>query len=213
MRGEGTKSRRRDALSALHLEAASSSRSAAMNPRPASLAPAPCRILGIDPGSQRTGIGIIEVDEAGRSRHVFNCAINLLDNETFAARLKQLFDELGAIIADYAPHEVAVERVFVSKNADSALKLGQARGAAICAVVSRGLTISEYAAREVKQSVVGTGSGDKTQVQHMVGVLLNLHEKLQADAADALAIALTHAHVRASVARLGVPRLAWRRRR
>jgi len=212
MRGEGTKSRRRDALSALHLEAASSSRSAAMNPRPSSLAPAPCRILGIDPGSQRTGIGIIEVDEAGRSRHVFNCAINLLDNETFAARLKQLFDELGAIIADYAPHEVAVERVFVSRNADSALKLGQARGAAICAVVSRGLAISEYAAREVKQSVVGTGSGDKAQVQHMVGVLLNLHEKLQADAADALAIALTHAHVRASVARLGLPRVAWRRR-
>ena len=171
------------------------------------------RILGIDPGSQRTGIGIIEVDEAGQSRHVFNCAINLLDNETFAARLKQLFDELGTIIAEYAPHECAVERVFVSKNADSALKLGQARGAAICAVVSRGLTISEYAAREVKQSVVGTGSGDKTQVQHMVGVLLNLHEKLQADAADALAIALTHAHVRASVARLGMPRLAWRRRR
>jgi len=212
MRGEGTKSRRRDALSALHLEAANSSRSSAMNPGSSSLAPHPCRILGIDPGSQRTGIGIIEVDEAGRSRHVFNCAINLLDNETFAARLKQLFDELGAIIADYAPHEVAVERVFVSRNADSALKLGQARGAAICAVVSRGLAISEYAAREVKQSVVGTGSGDKAQVQHMVGVLLNLHEKLQADAADALAIALTHAHVRASVARLGLPRVAWRRR-
>ena len=170
------------------------------------------RILGIDPGSQRTGIGIIEVDAAGRSRHVFNCAINLLDNETFAARLKQLFDELGAIIGEYSPHEVAVERVFVSRNADSALKLGQARGAAICAVVSRGLAISEYAAREVKQSVVGTGAGDKTQVQHMVGVLLNLHEKLQADAADALAIALTHAHVRASVARLGLPRVAWRRR-
>jgi crossover junction endodeoxyribonuclease RuvC len=171
------------------------------------------RILGIDPGSQRTGIGIIEVDEAGRSRHVFNCALNLLANDTFAARLKQIFDELGAIIADYAPHEAAVERVFVSRNPDSALKLGQARGAAICAIVSRGLTISEYAAREVKQSVVGTGAGDKTQVQHMVGVLLNLHEKLQADAADALAIALTHAHVRASVARLGVPQLAWRRRR
>ena len=170
------------------------------------------RILGIDPGSQRTGIGIIEVDEAGRSRHVYNCAINLLDNETFAERLKQLFEDLGTIIADYAPHEVAVERVFVSRNPDSALKLGQARGAAICAVVSRGLTISEYAAREVKQSVVGTGAGDKSQVQHMVGVLLNLHEKLQADAADALAIALTHAHVRASVARLGLPRAAWRRR-
>ena len=79
-------------------------------------------------------------------------------------------------------------------------------------MVSRGLAISEYAAREVKQSVVGTGAGDKTQVQHMVGVLLNLREKLQADAADALAIALTHAHVRASVARLGLPRVAWRRR-
>ena len=177
---------------------------------PASVA---VRILGIDPGSQRTGIGIIDVDEAGRSRHVFNTALNLLDNDSFAARLKQIFDEIGAIIAEYTPHEVAVERVFVSRNPDSALKLGQARGAAICAVVSRGLTISEYAAREVKQSVVGTGAGDKTQVQHMVGVLLNHHEKLQADAADALAIALTHAHVRASVARLGLPRLAWRRRR
>ncbi len=176
-------------------------------------ASAAVRILGIDPGSQRTGIGIIDVDEAGRSRHVFNTALNLLDNDSFAARLKQIFDEIGAIIAEYVPHEVAVERVFVSRNPDSALKLGQARGAAICAVVSRGLTISEYAAREVKQSVVGTGAGDKTQVQHMVGVLLNHHEKLQADAADALAIALTHAHVRASVARLGLPRLAWRRRR
>jgi crossover junction endodeoxyribonuclease RuvC len=213
MRGGGTKSRGRGMRAALHLEASASSRASTTSPSPSSLAPHPCRILGIDPGSQRTGIGIIDVDETGRSRHIFNCAINLLDNETFAARLKQLFDELGAIIAEYAPHECAVERVFVSRNPDSALKLGQARGAAICAVVSRGLAISEYAAREVKQSVVGTGSGDKTQVQHMVGVLLNLHEKLQADAADALAIALTHAHVRASVARLGLPRLAWRRRR
>jgi crossover junction endodeoxyribonuclease RuvC len=176
-------------------------------------ASATVRILGIDPGSQRTGIGIIEVDAAGRSRHVFNTALQLLGNDSFPARLKQIFEELSAIIADYAPQEAAVERVFVSRNPDSALKLGQARGAAICAVVSRGLAISEYAAREVKQSVVGTGSGDKTQVQHMVGVLLNLNGKLQADAADALAIALTHAHTRASIERLGVPRLAWRRRR
>jgi crossover junction endodeoxyribonuclease RuvC len=187
----------------------------ASSPAPGSPLPASglVRILGIDPGSQRTGIGIIEVDDTGRSRHVFNTALNLLDNDSFAARLKQIFDEIGVIIADYAPQEAAVERVFVSRNPDSALKLGQARGAAICAVVCRGLAISEYAAREVKQSVVGTGSGDKTQVQHMVGVLLNLNGKLQADAADALAIALTHAHVRASVARLGVPRLTWRRRR
>ena len=176
-------------------------------------ATAAVRIIGIDPGSQRTGIGIIEVDEAGRSRHVFNTALQLLGNDSFAARLKQIFDEISAIVVEYAPQEAAVERVFMARNPDSALKLGQARGAAICAVVNRGISISEYAAREVKQSVVGTGSGDKTQVQHMVGVLLNLHEKLQADAADALAIALTHAHVRASVERLGVPRLAWRRRR
>ena len=180
---------------------------------PRSAAPAVVRILGIDPGSQRTGIGIIEVDETGRSRHVFNTALQLLGNDSFAARLKQIFDEISAIVVEYAPQEAAVERVFMARNPDSALKLGQARGAAICAVVNRGISISEYAAREVKQSVVGTGSGDKTQVQHMVGVLLNLHEKLQAVAGDALAIALTHAHVRASVERLGVPRLAWRRRR
>ncbi len=171
------------------------------------------RILGIDPGSQRTGIGIIEVDESGRSRHVFNTALQLLGNDTFSSRLKQIFDEVSAIIEHYAPQEAAVERVFMARNPDSALKLGQARGAAICAVVNRGLSISEYAAREVKQSVVGTGSGDKTQVQHMVCVLLNLSGRLQADAADALAIALTHAHTRASVERLGVPRVAWRRRR
>ena len=184
-----------------------------MTAPPRSPATAAVRIIGIDPGSQRTGIGIIEVDEAGRSRHVFNTALQLLGNDSFAARLKQIFDEISAIVVEYAPQEAAVERVFMARNPDSALKLGQARGAAICAVVNRGISISEYAAREVKQSVVGTGSGDKTQVQHMVGVLLNLHEKLQADAADALAIALTHAHVRASVERLGVPRLAWRRRR
>ena len=95
------------------------------------------RILGIDPGSQRTGIGIIDVDPAGRSRHVFHTALNLLDgdDDAFAARLKRIFDGIGAIVAEYAPHEVAIERVFVAHNADSALKLGQARGAAICAVM------------------------------------------------------------------------------
>ena len=171
------------------------------------------RILGIDPGSQCTGIGIIEVDDAGRSRHVFNTALRLLDNETFHLRLKQIYDEIGGILEEYQPAEVAIERVFMARNPDSALKLGQARGAAICAVVNRGISVSEYAAREVKQSVVGTGAGDKSQVQHMVGVLLNLREKLQADAADALAIALTHAHTRATTQRIGIPRTAWRRRR
>jgi crossover junction endodeoxyribonuclease RuvC len=171
------------------------------------------RILGIDPGSQRTGIGIIDVDPAGRSRHVFHTALTLLADDGFAARLKRIFDGVGAIVAEYAPQEAAIERVFVSHNADSALKLGQARGAAICAVMHHGLAVAEYAAREVKQAVVGTGAGDKAQVQHMVGLLLQLPGRLQADAADALAIALAHAHTRSSLLRVGVPRDAWRRRR
>lgn len=169
------------------------------------------RIIGIDPGSQRTGVGIIDIAEDGRSSHVFHSAINLLGAEDFAGRLKLLFDALGAIVTEHAPQEAALERVFLARNPDSALKLGQARGAAICALAQHGLAIHEYAAREVKQAVVGSGAGDKSQVQHMVGLLLELRGKLQADAADALAIALTHAHVRASVARLGVARQAWRR--
>lgn len=176
------------------------------------------RIIGIDPGSQRTGIGIIDVDATGKSQHVFHTALNLLGNENFAERLKQIFDELSAIVSEYKPQEAAIERVFMARNPDSALKLGQARGAAICAVVHRGVGVSEYAAREVKQAVVGTGAGDKTQVQHMVGILLNLPGRLQADAADALAIALTHAHTRVSIQRFGIDfgqgrRSASRRRR
>ncbi|MEO5626538.1 MAG: crossover junction endodeoxyribonuclease RuvC [Dokdonella sp.] len=175
--------------------------------------PGTTRIIGIDPGSQRTGVGIIDVDATGKSMHVFHTALNLLGNENFAERLKQIFDELSVIISEYEPQEAAIERVFMARNPDSALKLGQARGAAICAVVNRGVGVTEYAAREVKQAVVGTGAGDKTQVQHMVGILLNLPGRLQADAADALAIALTHAHTRVSIQRIGIPRSAWRRRR
>ncbi len=174
---------------------------------------APLRIIGIDPGSQCTGVGVIEVDAAGATRHVFHAAIKLLDNENFSLRLKQIFDEVSAIIAEYQPHEAAIERVFMARNPDSALKLGQARGAAICAIVTRGITVSEYAAREVKQATVGSGAADKKQVQHMIGLLLDVPGKLQADAADALAIALAHAHTRASTTRLGIPRTAWRRRR
>jgi crossover junction endodeoxyribonuclease RuvC len=170
------------------------------------------RILGIDPGSQRTGIGIIDIDATGKGTHVFHTAIKLLDNDTFHLRLKQIFDELGDIVTTWKPDEVAIEKVFMARNPDSALKLGQARGAAICAVVTRGLALTEYAAKEIKQAVVGTGGADKTQIQHMVRMLLGLSGKLQADAADALAIALTHAHTRSTIARLGIPRTAWRRR-
>ncbi len=171
------------------------------------------RILGIDPGSQRTGIGVIDTDGIGASRHVFHGAIVLLDNENFPLRLKQIFEEICGVIEQHRPDEVAIERVFMARNADSALKLGQARGAAICAVVNRGLNVAEYAAKEIKQAIVGRGAAGKGQIQHMVGVLLNLQQKLQADAADALAVALTHAHTRASVTRLGVARTDWRRRR
>jgi len=175
--------------------------------------PGSVRILGIDPGSQRTGVGIVDVDAAGLTTHVFHTAVNLLDNDNFPLRLKQIFEELRDIVLAHRPDEVAIERVFMARNPDSALKLGQARGAAICAIVNRGVGVTEYAAREVKQAVVGTGAGDKTQVQHMVGVLLDLRERPQADAADALAIALAHAHTRSSVLRIGIARTAWRRRR
>jgi len=171
------------------------------------------RIIGIDPGSQRTGVGIIDVDAAGKLSHVFHGALAVAGEASFPLRLKRIFDELCDIIAAHEPVECGIERVFMARNADSALKLGQARGAAICAVVSRGIVVHEYAATEVKQSVVGSGRSDKTQVQHMVGVLLGLKGPLQADAADALAIAVTHAHTRASLARVGIPRVAWRRRR
>lgn len=175
--------------------------------------PGVVRILGIDPGSQRTGVGIIDVDPSGHLTHIFNTALAVAGEASFALRLKRIFDQLGAILDAHQPGECGIERVFMARNPDSALKLGQARGAAICAAVSHGLEVHEYAATEVKRAVVGSGKGDKSQVQHMVGVLLGLPGPLQADAADALAIAITHAHTRAGLARVGIPRTAWRRRR
>jgi len=171
------------------------------------------RILGIDPGSQRTGVGIVDVDATGRVSHVFHAPIALLGDGEFPQRLKRLLDGLGEAIDTYRPTEVAIEKVFMARNPDSALKLGQARGAAMCAAVLRDLPIHEYAAKEIKLAVVGTGGAEKSQIQHMVGVMLGLHGKLQADAADALAVAITHAHVRATAHRLGVgTRVAWGRK-
>lgn len=171
------------------------------------------RILGIDPGSQRTGVGVIDVAADGRMVHVHHAPLSLMKAEDFPQRLRLLLDGLWALIEEHKPDEVAIEQVFLSNNAMSALKLGQARGAAIAACVARDLKVAEYAAKEVKLALVGKGSADKAQVQHMVGVMLNLKGKLQADAADALAVAITHAHVRASAARLGVGvRQAWGRR-
>lgn len=184
--------------------------------------PGTVRILGIDPGSQRTGVGIVDVDAAGKMTHVFHGPIDLLKGddelgadalrEQFPLRLKRLLRALGEAIDLYVPAEVAIEKIFMARNADSALKLGHARGAALCAAVMRDLPVHEYAAKEIKLAVVGTGGADKAQIQHMVGLMLNLKGKLQADAADALAVAITHAHVRATAKRLGITaRQAWRK--
>ena len=171
------------------------------------------RILGIDPGSQRTGIGVIDVAADGRCSFVHAQALKLLDAEDFPARLGLLCDGLEALLDEWRPQQVAIETVFMAKSASSALKLGQARGAALATGVRRRLPVSEYAPRVIKQSLVGRGSAEKEQVQHMVRLLLNLPDaKMQADAADALAIALTHAHMSATVARTGVSAQLLRRR-
>jgi len=150
------------------------------------------RILGIDPGSRLTGYGVIDV-EGNHSRYVTSGCIRI-SSDDWGQRLGTIFAELGSIIREFNPHEFAVEQVFMSRNADSALKLGQARGAAICAGVAHDLQLAEYAARAIKQAVVGKGGASKEQVQHMVKVLLNLNASPQEDAADALAVALCHAH-------------------
>jgi len=167
------------------------------------------RILGIDPGSRRTGLGLIEA--RGQSlRYVAHHVVQTFD-EDFPTRLKDIFDGVSAFAREFGAGEVAIETVFLSKNPSSALKLGQARGAAICACVNQDLPVREYAPRQIKQATVGGGGADKLQVQHMVGVLLNLNQALQADAADALAVALTHAHYRETAARIGLPAGLFRR--
>lgn len=170
------------------------------------------RVLGIDPGSRITGFGVIEI-AGGQSSYVASGCIRLGERE-LPLRLGKIFQSLSEIIQTYNPSEVAIEQVFMAKNADSALKLGQARGVAILAAVEQGLPVSEYAARSVKQSVVGRGDADKTQVQHMVMSLLKLNKRPQADAADALAIALCHAHTMQSLVQLagcrGSRRGRWR---
>jgi crossover junction endodeoxyribonuclease RuvC len=151
------------------------------------------RILGIDPGSRITGFGLIEKD-GNRLIHVDNGAIFTRSDAPLSNRLKTIYDGLTGVIADHAPTMVAVERIFVAKNALSALKLGHARGVAMLAGVNAGLPVAEYTAVEVKQAVVGYGKAAKTQVQQMVRVLLNLPEIAQEDASDALAVAICHAH-------------------
>ncbi len=149
------------------------------------------RILGIDPGSRITGFGVLD-SAAGQARYRDSGCIRLPQEEPLAGRLKMLFDGIATLIEQHQPHEVAVEQVFVHRNADAALKLGQARGVVLCAAASAGLPISEYSPRAIKQAVVGIGQATKDQVQKMMYLLLGLSKLPQADAADALAVALCH---------------------
>jgi crossover junction endodeoxyribonuclease RuvC len=153
------------------------------------------RVLGIDPGSRITGYGVVE-QQANRLVHVDNGAIFTDSATDFAGRLKLIFDGLSAVIAEYQPEEVAVENIFFSTNVQSALKLGQARGAAIVAAVHAGLPVAEYSALQVKQAVVGQGRAEKSQVQKMLKALLGLPEIAQTDASDALAVAVCHINSR-----------------
>ena len=162
------------------------------------------RVLGIDPGSQCTGFGI--VDATGpRLAYVASGVIRTGQGE-FAARLCEIFRGMQTIVAQYRPNEIAIERVFVNRNPDSALKLGQARGAAICGTADADADVFEYATRQIKQAVVGSGSAEKGQVQLMMKSLLKLEGPLAADAADALAAAVCHAlrgRMRTSLLRAG----------
>ena len=160
------------------------------------------RILGIDPGSRFTGYGIIDVD--GDRAAVAHCGVIKTGNGEFPQRLGVIFSGICDLLDEFKPDEFAIEDVFVSKNASSALKLGQARGAAICAAISRQLPVAEYSPRSVKQAIVGRGGADKVQVQHMVCVLLRLSESPAEDAADALAVALCHQHTQQSLDRMQV---------
>lgn len=152
------------------------------------------RILGLDPGSRVTGFAVLDC-EAGQINYIVSGGIRA-DGSDFPARLKQIFNGVAELVAQHQPDEVAIERVFMHRNADSALKLGQARGAALSATFAVSSSVFEYAPREVKQAVVGTGAAEKSQVQLMVKRLLKLTGELGADAADAIAIALCHAHSR-----------------
>lgn len=158
------------------------------------------RILGIDPGSRFTGYGIIDFKE-NKPVHVA-CGVIATKGDDFPQRLGQIFTGLTAVLEEFQPEQMAIENVFMARNAMSALKLGQARGAAIAAAVHHQLPVSEYAARQVKQALVGKGSASKDQVAQMVRYILQLTNTPKEDAADALGIAICHAHMRTSLARI-----------
>jgi crossover junction endodeoxyribonuclease RuvC len=153
----------------------------------------PVRILGIDPGSHITGFGIVE-SRGGRTTPVRWGSIRT--NGEHSERLRDIFVAVADIVREYRPVEIAIERVFLHRSADSALKLGQARAAAICATFEAEVPIYEYTARHIKKAVVGSGGAEKAQVQRMVRMILGVRDEIAPDAADALAAAICHAHER-----------------
>jgi crossover junction endodeoxyribonuclease RuvC len=150
------------------------------------------RILGIDPGSRNTGFGVIDSDGHHSVRVASGCI--RVGKQPWPDRLGLIFDQVAAIVAEYQPHEMAVEQLIFARDPTAALKIGQARGAVLCAGLKGGAIVHEYSPKSVKLAVVGSGGADKSQVQHMVRVLLALPETPGEDEADALAIALCHAH-------------------
>ncbi len=151
------------------------------------------RVLGIDPGSRVTGYGMVKAATDGSLSYLDSgCVRTTAGNQ--AQRLKVIYDGVCEVIRTYRPDVIAIERVFVARNADSALKLGQARGAVICAGIRHELEPCEYTALQIKRAVVGNGQAAKQQVQHMVKLLLSLNGTPAADAADALACAICHVH-------------------
>jgi len=168
-------------------------------------------ILGIDPGSRLTGYGLID---NRRDRMIYLASGHIrVQGERFPERLGDIFERLCEVIAEHAPAQMSIESVFMHKNADSALKLGQARGAAICAGHQAGLKVYEYAPREVKQALVGRGAAEKEQVRHMVMRLLGLKTEPQIDESDALALAICHAQHQMMENRTGLPASAFKTRR
>ncbi|MBS0358580.1 MAG: crossover junction endodeoxyribonuclease RuvC [Proteobacteria bacterium] len=153
--------------------------------------------IGIDPGSRITGYGVIQSE--GMEHRYITCGSLKLPTTSIDERLRVIFNSIHAIMSEFKPNEAAIEQVFMHQNPGAALKLGQARGAAIVAIAHHNISVAEYSARQIKQSVVGYGAAAKDQVQHMIRCLLNLKKTPEPDAADALAVAICHAQTKRGI--------------
>lgn len=167
-------------------------------------------ILGIDPGSRKTGYAFID-NKADKISHIHSGFI-AVKGELFPARLGCIFKSLNALIQEYHPDAMSIENVFMHKNASSALKLGQARGAAICSAMHHNIDVAEYAPKEVKKALVGNGSATKDQIQYLCQQYLNIKKTLQEDEADAIAVAFCHAQSLAAEKRTGLAAAYFKRK-